>query len=99
MPQDPTQSGPSLQLLENAAPLDHQQALRAGFDAGSFTFKMQHVNHFVPPLYDSIAVAYPSGTQEVYSYYVGGLSGTLVGTLTLNYTDSTKANLANAART
>jgi hypothetical protein len=99
MPNDPSQSGPPLPFLQNASLLDHQQAIQGAFDGGSYTLKVQHINHFVPPLYDAIAVAYPSSTQEVYSYYVGGLSGALQGTLTLNYTDSTKANLASATRT
>lgn len=47
--------------------------------------------------YDSITVTYPSGTQEVYTSRVGGVSGTVQQTVTVNYTDSTKANLSNVA--
>lgn len=49
--------------------------------------------------YDAITVTYPSGTQTVFQSRVGGISGTVQQTLTLNYTDSTQANLLNAAVT
>lgn len=49
--------------------------------------------------YDYIAATYPSGTQEVYAFYTGGSSGILVATVTVNYTDSTKVNISNVART
>jgi len=49
--------------------------------------------------FDSIGVTYPNSTTEVYSYYLGGLSGTLEATVTVIYTDSTKANLLSVVRT
>jgi len=49
--------------------------------------------------YDSIAATYPSTTQEVYQSYVGGLSGTLQQTITINYTDTTKNFILNVVRT
>jgi hypothetical protein len=49
--------------------------------------------------YDSIAATYPTPTQEIYSTYIGGLSGTLVQTATVNYTDSTKNFILNVVRT
>ena len=54
---------------------------------------------FAIPEYDYIGVTYPSGTQEVYVFKTGGSSGTTVATLTVNYTDSTKANLLNVTKT
>lgn len=47
--------------------------------------------------FDAITATYPSGTQEVYQSRVGGISGTVQQTLTINYVDSTKAQLLNVA--
>ena len=47
--------------------------------------------------FDAITATYPSGTQEVYQSRVGGTSGTVQQTLTINYVDSTKARLLNVA--
>lgn len=49
--------------------------------------------------YDSITATYPSPTQEVYQSRVGGISGAVQETVTVNYTDSTKVNFLNLART
>lgn len=54
---------------------------------------------FALPEYDYVAVTYPVATQEVYVFKTGGVSGTTVGTITVNYTDATKANILNVART
>lgn len=48
------------------------------------------LNALIPEAYDSIALSYWSsgngaGQVETVQYYVGGLAGTLVATLTLNY--------------
>jgi hypothetical protein len=48
--------------------------------------------------YDTGATTYPSSTQEVYTTYVGGLTGTPVQQVTINYTDATKNNLLNWQR-
>lgn len=50
-------------------------------------------------VYDYIAVTYPSGTQTVYTYYIGGSGGTIVGILTINYVDSTQAQILNVSKT
>lgn len=52
-----------------------------------------------PYEYDYIAITYPTSTSEVYTYKTGGSGGATVGTMTINYTDSTKAVLLNVART
>ena len=49
--------------------------------------------------FDYIAVTYPDGDTEVYTYKLGGASGSTTGTITVNYTDSTKADILNIART
>lgn len=48
--------------------------------------------------YDSGTEVYPATTQEIVTTFVGGLSGTPVQRVTLNYTSSTKENLANFQR-
>lgn len=49
--------------------------------------------------YDYIAIAYPDGDTEVYTYKKGGAGGTAVATITVNYTDASKENVSNVART
>jgi len=49
--------------------------------------------------YDAVTVDYPSSTVEVYSFRTGGVSGTVVMTLTLTYTTAAKNFLSSAVRT
>ena len=49
-------------------------------------------------IYDYIAATYPSGTQTVYKFYVGGSGGTLIATITINYTDSTQNFILNVTK-
>jgi hypothetical protein len=49
--------------------------------------------------WDSIVASYPSGTVEVYEYKTGGVSGTLTSTVTVTYTDSTKAFIQSVVKT
>jgi len=51
------------------------------------------------PTYDYVEVTYPLATQEVYTFRDGGVSGAIVATITINYTDSTKENLLTVAKT
>lgn len=48
--------------------------------------------------YDYVSITYNS-TANVYQFYLGGSGGTLVGTITLQYSDSTKSQLNTVART
>jgi hypothetical protein len=84
------------------SPLDENQIIKTSFDdaeeGGCGALRTELVNGMIPPVYDYVAVAYPSSAQEVYTFYIGGSSGTLEGTVTINYTDSTKANLLNVTR-
>ena len=45
--------------------------------------------------YDAIDASEPSAAVEVYEYYAGGLSGTLVQTITVTYTDASKETLVS----
>jgi hypothetical protein len=49
--------------------------------------------------FDTITALYPTSTQEQYQSRVGGISGTVQQTLTVNYTDITKAFILNVVRT
>lgn len=55
------------------------------------------VGLFTEP-YDTITATYPSSTQEVYKSRTGGISGTVVQTVTVNYTDATKNFILNVVR-
>lgn len=45
--------------------------------------------------YDYFELACPTTTREVWTFYTGGSGGTLVGTATLNFTDTTKCKVLN----
>lgn len=48
--------------------------------------------------FDSVTVAYPTDTSEVYSSRQGGVTGAVQEVITVNYTDDTKANISSVAR-
>ena len=47
--------------------------------------------------FDAITATYPSGTQEIYQSRIGGIGGSVQQTLTVNYTDVSKALILNVA--
>jgi hypothetical protein len=49
--------------------------------------------------FDTITATYPSATEEVYASRVGGISGAVQQTVTVTYTDATKALILNVVRT
>lgn len=71
-----------------------------GYDATNDTaYRLGGLGKLVTEKFDYVAVAYPTGATETYTFYSGGSAGTLVATVALVYTDSTKANLSTATRT
>lgn len=50
-------------------------------------------------VFDAITAAYPDSVTEVYSFKAGGISGTLAATVTVVYTDSTKALISTVEKT
>lgn len=58
-----------------------------------------NVSGMLSETYDYLSVNYATATQEIYTFKTGGSGGTTVATLTINYTDSTKANISNVAKT
>lgn len=62
--------------------------------------KVGQIGNFVPPKdADAITAAYPNATTEVYSYRQGGASGTVLATVTVVYTNASKADLASVVVT
>jgi|DEB19_MinimDraft_2_1074335.scaffolds.fasta_scaffold61629_3 hypothetical protein len=55
-------------------------------------------NQLITSKWDSFSVAYPSGTQEIYTYKFGGLSGSTVATITINYSDITKTAITTLVK-
>ena len=51
------------------------------------------------PVFDYVAVDYPTTVQEVYTYKTGGSGGTTVATVTVNYVDATKEFISNLTKT
>lgn len=80
--------------------LDAAQTITRAFNESLYAYQVQSVSgSFVTVQFDSLQVTYTSATIETYQFFTGGLSGTLVATLTVTYTDSTKANLSSVVRT
>jgi hypothetical protein len=63
-----------------------QRSLHSGDEGGDI------VTSRLPCGADYFSVAYPSATQEVYTFRLGGASGTIVATYTHNYTNATKVD-------
>ena len=52
-----------------------------------------------PVTADAIVASYPSSTVEVYDYKSGGVSGTLLMTITVTYTTASKEFISSVVRT
>ena len=76
-----------------------KQALKDSHDETKSALRVIDVSSLISVTYDAGSVEYPSSTQVVYKFRQGGISGTIVATLTLNYTNSTKEFLLNWAVT
>jgi hypothetical protein len=53
---------------------------------------------FIGAEYDYVSVAYPNTTTETYTFKTGGAGGTTVSTVTIVYTDATKADLSTVTK-
>lgn len=61
---------------------------------------INELNNFSPSKdIDAITVEYPDSVTEVYRYRQGGLSGTILKSVTVSYSDDTKCELVSAAVT
>lgn len=80
--------------------LDYPQIIQDVHDINVHALQVKGISGtLVTEQFDYIAATYPTSSQEVYTYKSGGSGGTTVATVTVNYTDSTKANLLNVAKT
>jgi hypothetical protein len=68
-------------------------------DTTEYKLRTFSVSGMLSESYDYVSVGYPISTQEVYTFKTGGAGGTTVATITINYTDATKANISNVAKT
>jgi len=50
------------------------------------------------PTYDAAQLT-QNATQDIWTFYDGGLAGTLVATVTITYTDGTKATISTVVKT
>ncbi len=92
---DETFKVPTVELLaynSSSNTLDRVQINSSGELLGT-------IGKIVKEDFDFLSVAYPSGTNEVYTYKNGGSGGTVVATVTIVYTDSTKASLSTVTKT
>lgn len=83
------------QSKQSSQVIDQREALN---DDVFYSRAVTQVNNLVPISYDSIEVSYPSATEETYDYYQGGLSGLLVATLDVTYTDASKESVESVVR-
>jgi len=74
-----------------------KQIAQKVFDDSDDTIRTKSgLSVFSPPIEtDAFTLDLTSATQEVYKFRSGGIAGTVLKTVTLNYTDSTKDDLLN----
>lgn len=68
-------------------------------DKSEYKLRTYNVAGLLSETYDYVSASYPSATQEIYTFKIGGSGGTTVATITINYTDSTKNYLSSAEKT
>lgn len=56
------------------------------------------LNTLITSAFDYISATYPNATTEVYTYKNGGISGVLVGTVTVVYQDPTKNLITSVSK-
>lgn len=65
----------------------------------TWQMEIQRVPGFDIPTFDYIVATYPDTVTEVYTYKLGGSGGTTVATITVVYSDATKATLTSVTKT
>lgn len=97
----------SIEGIENAEHIDPattgdniaaKKVASYGWDAQSSQWRRSPAP-YVPYAYDYVGVNTAGSTTDVYTFYQGGSGGTLVATVTINYSDSTKSTTTSVART
>lgn len=82
-------NGRDVQIYESGQPVSGSNPLPVYQSAGVL----------VSESFDYISAAYPNATTETYTFKSGGSGGTTVATVTVVYTDSTKASLSTVTKT
>lgn len=72
--------------------------LRAIFNTSDNSISVKPISSLITSNYDYVAVTYPLTTQEVYTFKSGGSSGTTIATITVVYTDTTKASISSVTK-
>lgn len=68
------------------------------WDITSLSWLKANEGGLAVPTYDATALA-QNATQDIWTFFTGGLGGTLVATITITYTDATKATISTVVRT
>lgn len=67
-------------------------------EAECYSRQVTRMNTFVLDKFDALSATYPDAITEVYTYYNGGLTGTVVAVVTVVYTDASKNNVTSVVR-
>jgi hypothetical protein len=79
--------------------LDQAQIFQDIHNDETDSINVRNIGSLVPEAYDAILKTNTSATVETFTYYLGGLAGSLIATVTVTYTDSTKDDLVSVVRT
>lgn len=83
-----------------ANPSGANQTLTKVYDASGNALRVLTVGGFAAPgTADAITVTYPTTSSEVYRYRSGGVSGTILMTVTVTYTTASKTILTSVVKT
>jgi len=76
------------------------QLVRKGFDEANSAHRVTSISGaMVTVPFDAVSVTYPAVDTEIYEFKTGGISGTVVATVTVIYTSSTKEFISSAEKT
>ena len=70
-----------------------------GLNTSTNSIKTEEQTGLVPKVFDYIGANYAGATADVYTYKTGGVAGTTVAVITVNWTDATKSVLVSVIRT
>lgn len=80
----------SSMFMDRDSPLGNSQDVE-----GRRALHVKNMAQLITKPYDAGTVEYPNDTTEVYKFRQGGKTGTIVQTLTLEYTDNTKTDISS----
>lgn len=76
--------------------LNSDQILNNVYDEDGKLIRTSSIQAFTPPANaDAITAEYPSTTVEIYRYREGGITGTILNSVTVTYTSSSKRDILN----